>query len=687
MPSIKEEGATGPTPLTLSESCGLADIITPTPEDPGGVAETLQRAQLDSVTVVEKVRETNRKSPLSPVHTHQYALEVRIMVEVSPGSYAPPEDESYSADFIQDNLNLAYPGCMGVFLAEPGSVIAFYGKKGSSQAGLTVEQGMEACKIIGNITSWMGDVASVKVKAISLMEANELVHGMKRLEKESLTKARLDLCQGLSALQLGQNNTTLSASAKPFVPLATSSKIGVDGSVGMLNPPPPPLPTPPYQLSGLGVPRRPPEVSSSEDDGTTTDGTVTDSSVISTKKSSCKRGHRRGKNKKGSGSETGESGSETSSTTTSRRNKSRSHKKAGVTNKIQIPEFMGTADKKEKIAEDFRCWARVVTFYRDYYEDEFLMSQIIGVLKDDAADVFDYVRRRDGGTQDLGVIMQRMRNHYCNTLTFREQQNSIENMRQGSTESAADFLVRVSSVVESLERDFKGAIPKEEFDTLLYDVSFNGVNEDVWHVLNSEMARYGDLNADRMYGAVKKHEAYMAHHRHLNSRTALSSTTPATDPHASVGGHFKPRFQRPSVWVASAVEDLSPTPDDTEIETEGEVKTGTSDSPSGGSGGLFIPEFLEEVPDGNWGLMVRMTQAIKADKEKWKKCFACQSPDHFTRDCPVAKNSQGAPTAEGASQNKPDPAAAKARVVPSPPAQQVQVAQPPQTPPQNAPGN
>ena len=107
------------------------------------------------------------------------------------------------------------------------------------------------------------------------------------------------------------------------------------------------------------------------------------------------------------------------------------------------------------------------------------MSQIIGVLKEDAADVFDFSRKRGGGTKDLGVILQRMWNHYCDTLTFREQRNSVENMKQGTQESAADFLVRVSGAVESLARDFKGMIPKEEFDTLLYDVSFNGVNEDV----------------------------------------------------------------------------------------------------------------------------------------------------------------------------------------------------------------
>ena len=248
------------------------------------------------------------------------------------------------------------------------------------------------------------------------------------------------------------------------------------------------------------------------------------------------------KKKKGSRSETGESGSETNSTVTSGRS---SHKKAGVTNKINIPEFTGTADKPGKVAEDFRRWARVVTFYRDYYEDEFLMSQIIGVLKEDAADVFDFSCKRGGGMKDLGLILQRMWNHYCDTLTFREQRNSVENMKQGTQESAADFLIRVSSAVESLTRDFKGTIPKEEFDTLLYDVSFNGVNEDVRHVLDSVMARHGELNVDSMYDAVKTHEAYVARNKHLRNR-ASGAGTPSTQASAPLGGHFKPRFQRPT---------------------------------------------------------------------------------------------------------------------------------------------
>ena len=62
------------------------DLITPTPdEEPGRVAETLQSAQLDSRSRVDKVKETKKKSPTSPVHTRRYALEVRILFESSPG--------------------------------------------------------------------------------------------------------------------------------------------------------------------------------------------------------------------------------------------------------------------------------------------------------------------------------------------------------------------------------------------------------------------------------------------------------------------------------------------------------------------------------------------------------------------------------------------------------------------------
>ena len=68
--------------------------------------------------------------------------------------------------------------------------------------------------------------------------------------------------------------------------------------------------------------------------------------------------------------------------------------------------------------------------------------------------------------------------------------------------------------------------------------------------------------------------------------------------------------------------------------------------------GLFLPEFLGDTPDSDWGLHVRLAQAMQA-KEKWlRRCFLCQSPDHLMCDCPTAKNRQRPLKLRGPAKNK-----------------------------------
>ena len=62
----------------------------------------------------------------------------------------------------------------------------------------------------------MGSLAQVKVRAVSLQEAKEILAGLKHLEKETLKRLQAQL----SVMQLG---STLSVTANPFTPLATSS--------------------------------------------------------------------------------------------------------------------------------------------------------------------------------------------------------------------------------------------------------------------------------------------------------------------------------------------------------------------------------------------------------------------------------------------------------------------------------
>ena len=112
--------------------------------------------------------------------------------------------------------------------------------------------------------------------------------------------------------------------------------------------------------------------------------------------------------------------------------------------------------------------------------------------------------------------------HYCGSLTFREQRNRIENLKQGSREDAVDFLIRVGSAIEGLSKEWSKSITPAELDTLQYDVSLNGVSPNIRHVLNSEIAAHGRLTPERMYEAVKRYETYMARSKRLESSSPFT---------------------------------------------------------------------------------------------------------------------------------------------------------------------
>ena len=86
-------------------------------------------------------------------------------------------------DFALEVLNHPYPGSMGVYMARAGHMLAFYGRKGGSKAGLIQEVAIEAGRAVTEIPTWMGLTARWKVKCVSLAEANDILAGCKRMEK------------------------------------------------------------------------------------------------------------------------------------------------------------------------------------------------------------------------------------------------------------------------------------------------------------------------------------------------------------------------------------------------------------------------------------------------------------------------------------------------------------------------
>ena len=140
-----------------------------------------------------------------------------------------------------------------------------------------------------------------------------------------------------------------------------------------------------------------------------------------------------------------------------------------------------------------------------------------------------------------------------------------------------------------------------------------------------------------MYNAVKRHEVYLGRTKCLGG----GGTTPAT-PQKSTSSRvsnssFKLQFQKTMAFVAAPLEGPDSTPANLGLDASEESRP-NADLASDDHSGLYIPDFLSEANNGEWGLTIRMARAIQVDEQQQKHCFICQSPHHFVRNCPQAKN-------------------------------------------------
>ena len=139
---------------------------------------------------------------------------------------------------------------------------------------------------------------------------------------------------------------------------------------------------------------------------------------------------------------------------------------------------------------------------------------------------------------------------------FWEQRNMVKNLCQGACEDATDFMIRVGSSVSNLAKDWKGQITEAKLKSLQYEVSLNRVREEIWHVLDSEIARHGQLTLHQMYEAVKKYKTYAACNKRLVGKSASPHVGHQRTAAQSSG--YKPHFHKTTAFVASFKETPDP---------------------------------------------------------------------------------------------------------------------------------
>ena len=300
--------------------------------------------------------------------------------------------------------------------------------------------------------------------------------------------------------------------------------------------------------------------------------------------------------------------------------------------KSKSPNLEARRALPHDVADAFRQWACCITYYRDYYEDSYLLPLVVSSLTGDASDVFDWILSLNpGNTQDLTTLLQMLREHYCGSLTFREQRNTIENLRQRPQEAAIDFLIRVSTSVSNLGKDWKDKLMDKELQSLQYEVSLNGVQEEIRHVLDSEIAKNGGkLTPQQMYEAVKRYETYIAHNKRLEGKGTSSSAS-----QQKAAGHtsgYKLRFHKTTAFAATIAESEDDGPCRHESSSQEGANPFGDESSQEDDKGLFIPSYLEEALPDDPVLQVKMAHAMRAQEVETRRCFTCNQQGHLQRD-------------------------------------------------------
>ena len=260
------------------------------------------------------------------------------------------------------------------------------------------------------------------------------------------------------------------------------------------------------------------------------------------------------------------------------------------------------------------------------------MPLVVSSLTGDASDVFDCILSLNpGNTQNLTTLLQMLGEHYCGSLTLREQSNTIENLHQRPQEAAIDFLIRVGTSVSNLGKDWKDELMEKELRSLQYEVSLNGVKEEIRHVLDSEMSKNeGKLTPQQMYEAVKKYETYVACNKRLEGKGTSSSVS-----QQKATGHtsgYKPQFHKTMAFAATIAESEDDAHHHQESSPQEEADSFGAKSSQEDDEGLFIPSYLEEALPNDPTLQVKMACAMQAQEMETRRCFTCNKPGHLQKD-------------------------------------------------------
>ena len=172
--------------------------------------------------------------------------------------------------------------------------------------------------------------------------------------------------------------------------------------------------------------------------------------------------------------------------------------------------------------------------------------------------------------------------------------------------------------MSNLGKDWKDKLMDKELQSLQYEVSLNRVQEEIRHVLDSEIAKNGGkLTPQQMYEAVKRYETYVAQNKRLEGKgTSLSTSQQKAAGHTS---GYKSWFHKTTAFAATIAESEDDGPCCQESSSQEGTDPFGAESSQEDDKGLFIPSYLEEALPNDPVLQVKMAHAMWAQEVETRR--------------------------------------------------------------------
>ena len=113
--------------------------------------------------------------------------------------------------------------------------------------------------------------------------------------------------------------------------------------------------------------------------------------------------------------------------------------------------------------------------------------------------------------------------------------------------------------MSNLGKDWRDKLTDKELQSLQYEVSLNGVQEEIRYILDFEIAKHGGkLTPQQMYEAVKRYETYVARNKRLEGKSASSSASQQRAVNHTLG--YKSQFHKTTAFAATIAESEDDSP-------------------------------------------------------------------------------------------------------------------------------